>query len=126
MSELGHKRTNRNGPKSTFVRFGPKADKHGRGWIVRYVPIATNAPQQTASLFDHLVGNGEHARGNGEAERFRGLEVDHELEFCRLNYRHIGGLGALENPAGVDADLTVCVGEVASIAHQASGRREFA
>jgi hypothetical protein len=24
---LGHKRTNHRGPKSTFVRFGPKADK---------------------------------------------------------------------------------------------------
>jgi hypothetical protein len=37
---MGHKRTNHHGLKSTFVRFGPKADKRGRGWIVRYVPIA--------------------------------------------------------------------------------------
>ena len=27
MSALGHKRTNRPGPKSSVVRFGPKADK---------------------------------------------------------------------------------------------------
>jgi hypothetical protein len=27
--------------------------------IVRYVPIATDALQQTASLFDHLVGGSE-------------------------------------------------------------------
>jgi hypothetical protein len=28
---------------------------------VRYVPIATDAPRQTASLFDYLVGAGEHS-----------------------------------------------------------------
>jgi hypothetical protein len=55
---MGHKRTNHRGLKSTLIRFGPKADKRGRNWIVRFVPIATNAPQQTASLFDHLVGAG--------------------------------------------------------------------
>jgi hypothetical protein len=35
MSVLGQKRTNRPGPKSGFVRFGPIADKRGRNWIVR-------------------------------------------------------------------------------------------
>jgi len=35
MSALGHKRTKRPGPKSAVVRFGPKADKRGRDWIVR-------------------------------------------------------------------------------------------
>src|SRR5450631_773028 len=35
MSALGHKPTNQRGQKSTVVRFGPKADKHGRNWIVR-------------------------------------------------------------------------------------------
>jgi len=37
---VGHKRTSRRGPKSNFVCFGPKADKRGCGWIVRYVPIS--------------------------------------------------------------------------------------
>ena len=40
MSAMGQKRTNHRGPKSTFVRFGPKADKHECGWIVREVPEA--------------------------------------------------------------------------------------
>jgi hypothetical protein len=35
MSLMGHKRTNRRGPKSNFVCFGPIADKHGSLWIVR-------------------------------------------------------------------------------------------
>jgi hypothetical protein len=38
MSALGHKRTNRRGLKSAVVRFGPKADKTERNWIVRLVP----------------------------------------------------------------------------------------
>jgi hypothetical protein len=40
MSLLGQKRTSRRGLKSIFVRFGPKADKHGLGSYVRYVPLA--------------------------------------------------------------------------------------
>ena len=42
--------------------------------------------------------------GDIEAERLRGLEVDHELEFRRLQDRQIGGFGALENAANVDAE----------------------
>src|SRR5450759_3152914 len=37
---LGHYRTNHHGLKSTLVRFGPKADKRGRNWILRFVPKA--------------------------------------------------------------------------------------
>src|SRR5450631_2807401 len=43
------------------------------------------ALQQTAGrLLDHLVGESEQRRGNVEAERPCGLEVDHELVFRRL------------------------------------------
>jgi hypothetical protein len=56
-------------PEGLNVRFGPIADKRGRGWFVRFVPLATDAPQQMASLFDHHVGGGEQCRRHGEAER---------------------------------------------------------
>ena len=35
MSQLGLKQTNHRRPKSIVVRCCPKADKRGRGWIVR-------------------------------------------------------------------------------------------
>jgi len=37
---------------------GPIATFQGVGLKGRDVPIATDAPQQTASLFDHLIGTG--------------------------------------------------------------------
>src|SRR5271169_2886044 len=81
----------------------------------------THAPQQTASLFDHLVGDGEHACRNGEAERLSGRAVDDELEFCRLQHRQVGRLRALEDAAGIDADLMKRIREVGSVAHQSTG-----
>ena len=36
-------------------------------------PGVTRQPQQTASLFDHLVGGVQQARRHGEAERLGGL-----------------------------------------------------
>jgi hypothetical protein len=43
---------------------------------LRKVPLATNAPQQTASLFNHVVSKGEQRRRHSEAERLGGLQVD--------------------------------------------------
>jgi hypothetical protein len=47
---LGQKRTNHLGLKSTFVRFGPKADKTERNWIVRFVPIADSCTAANSQL----------------------------------------------------------------------------
>ena len=44
---------------------------------------------QQNPLPDHLVGDREKPRRHGEAERFCGLEVDHELEFGRSQHRQI-------------------------------------
>ena len=40
----------------------------------------THAPQQTARLFDHLVGDGEHPGRHLDAERSRRMKVDDKLE----------------------------------------------
>jgi hypothetical protein len=39
MSQMGQKRINHHGQKSTVGRFGPKAENRGRGWIVSEVPL---------------------------------------------------------------------------------------
>src|SRR3984893_12375366 len=78
------------------------------------------------ALLDHLVGAGEDRWRDGQAERLGGLEIDHQLECGRLLDRQIGGLGALEDSSGVNADLTIDSREARSIADQAAGRDEFA
>jgi hypothetical protein len=53
-------------------------------------------PQQTASLFDHLVGDGEQRRRDSEAERSGSLHVDAQYELGRKLDGQIGRLGALQ------------------------------
>jgi hypothetical protein len=93
--------------------FIPKSHLEPREFLIssakrllqQYLPLATDAPQQTASLFDHLVGDGEHPWRHLDAERSRRLKVDDELEFSCLHHRQLRWLRALENVAGIDADL---------------------
>jgi hypothetical protein len=63
------------------------------------VPIATNAPQQTASLFDHLVGDLLEMHRHVEAQRLGGLEVDGKLIPRRRLHRQVARLLALESLA---------------------------
>ena len=58
---------------------------------------------------------------------FAVFRLMHELEFCRLHDRQIGGLVALENAASVDADQAIRVEQIHAITHQSTGlegRRE--
>ena len=47
-------------------------------------------------LFDHLVGELLNMQRHFEAERFRDLEVDHQLKLSWLHDRQIGRLGAAQ------------------------------
>ena len=52
----------------------------------------THVRQQTASLFDHLVGECEQLVGHVEAKRLSGLEIDHQLELGRLGDWQVAGI----------------------------------
>ena len=68
---------------------------------------------------------GEQRRRHGEAEHPGGLGVDDQLELGRLHDRQVRGLGALEDAAGIDADLTIRIRNVGSVAHQPAGFGKF-
>jgi hypothetical protein len=51
----------------------------------------TNASQQTASLFDHLVGAGKEHRWHVKAKHFGSFQIDDEFEFGRCLHGQIGG-----------------------------------
>ena len=60
-------------------------------------------------------------RRHVEAERLGGLEVDHQLELASAAAPAGRRLLALENAAGIDADLTIRDRKGCSVAHQAAG-----
>jgi hypothetical protein len=67
----------------------------------------THAPQQTVSLFDYIVGELSELHRHIQAERLGGLEVDHQYVLGWCLHRKVGRLLAFENPAGVNARLSI-------------------
>src|ERR1700730_17043497 len=66
-------------------------------------------PPSRFTSFKHLVGAAEKRERDRKAERLGGLEVDVQLDFAGLLDRQIGGVVALENPAGIESDDSMSV-----------------
>jgi hypothetical protein len=60
--------------------------------------MSTSAAPHEHALLDHLVRSPEHRLRDRQPERLRGLEVNHQLELCRLRDGRVCGLGTLESP----------------------------
>src|SRR2546429_9816533 len=68
--------------------------------------------------FDPLVGATRQRKRDSDAERLGGLEVQEQFNFRDLLDRQLARLCAFENPAGIKADLSICVRTTASVAYQ--------
>jgi hypothetical protein len=66
-------------------------------------PPLTPNRNSTTCLFDHFVGDGEHARRNSEAERLRRLEIDDKLMFGSLLNGEVGWFSAPEDFIDVES-----------------------
>src|ERR1700730_7496801 len=87
--------------------------------FVEHCHFRTHAVQQK-SLFDYLVSAPEQCDRERDAEGPGSLEIDRQLDFRGLHDRQVGCPLALENPAGVDADLAMPIRLAGSVAHQAT------
>src|SRR5579871_5128923 len=88
--------------------------------------MPTSRQEARASSFDHLVGRREDACRNLEADGARGLEVDDELEFGRLQHGKLGGLGALEDTAEISAGIAEGGHEIGAVARKPAEVDELA
>src|SRR5262249_19140343 len=82
-------------------------------------------PSRVFSLFDHLVGERGQPGRNLVAERFGGLQIDNQLEFCGLYNWQVGRLLTLENAAGVKSGLSVCLYQARSVTDEPARHREL-
>src|SRR5215470_5610084 len=76
------------------------------------------ASRTRAASFDHLVGAGEESRGQVDAERLGGSEVDDEIEFGRLLDRDVPWLRPVHYLVHKIGGAAEQVREVWSIGHQ--------
>src|ERR1019366_10293045 len=78
----------------------------------------THAPQQTASLFDYLVGAGDERGRHDETKCLGSLEVDEQLEFGGLIVRDVARFGPVEDLVHVIRKTLGEFAEVRRIGHQ--------
>ena len=73
------------------------------------------APQQSVVLFDHFIGDGKKPGRNRQPKRLCGLEVDHELESCRLHDWQVARLLALQVAINIASGAPGLVEEIGAV-----------
>jgi len=56
---------------------------------------------------DDVIGSQEEGLRDGEAQHLRCLQIDGQLELCRLLDGEVRGFGALEDLVNMDSSVTV-------------------
>src|SRR5262245_17572399 len=87
---------------------------------------ALGQKRTSSPLFDHLIGAREKRRGQDEAERLGGREIDEEFKFNRQLDWKIGGLYAPENFVDITGCATIGIGETCAVADHSSIVDKFA
>src|SRR5215831_17487673 len=90
---------------------------------VTCTPGDENRPCHAAILqsSDHVVRAQQQRLRDGESERLRRPEVDHQLELRWLLDRQLGGLGTLEDLVSEARELAIEIGVVHRVGYQAAG-----
>src|SRR5262245_13239875 len=71
-------------------------------------------------LFDYLICLEQEPRGERQAERLGGLEINDQLELYRLFHREVDGLSALQYLVHEGSSTAIYLGEVRPIRHETS------
>src|SRR4030095_10317143 len=79
-----------------------------------------------ACLLDHLIRLEKKRRGDGQAERLGGLEVDDQLELRGLLDRQVRRLGTLENFVRIGGSSAPLVNPVRPIGEKATNLHKLA
>src|SRR5262245_48253953 len=118
MSALGQKPTY--AVRKGMSALPPKADMCGALVDVCY------GPKADVKLFNHLVGAADECLRYRQAKFFGGLQIDDKLDLVGLLDGKLGGLFALENPAGVNPDPPIHIGGAGAVTHEAATDSKFA
>src|SRR5215470_13776081 len=76
-----------------------------------------------AALFDDLIRPLQERRRDGEAEGLGGLEIDDELEFCRLLDREVCRLCPTQDLRHIGSGASIEIRDVGSEAHEGARLR---
>ena len=87
--------------------------------------LRTHAPQQTTTLFDHIVRTCEQRRRHCETERFGCLEVDDQHVLGRRLHWQVGRLLAFEDAINITGRALVLVERIRSVGGETPSRGRF-